>query len=132
MKSSVCFAGYTYLFQPINLPQDACLMAIIIFSKLAPTVLYFQDCIHPVTINYIRKADALKTSKYLGIPLSYARGDKAPEDVFGTNLPRLRKLKASYDPKNIWSKGFVIKPDFNWANIGNRVVRWLLYIVEMR
>jgi FAD/FMN-containing dehydrogenase len=47
------------------------------------------------------------------MPLSYARGDEAPEDVFGTNLPRLRKLKAKYDPKNVWSKGFVIKPDFN-------------------
>lgn len=62
---------------------------------------------------YIRKADALKTGKDLGIPLCYARGDEAPEDVFGPNLPRLRKLKAKYDPTNVWSKGFVIEPDFN-------------------
>jgi hypothetical protein len=62
---------------------------------------------------YLRQSDALRTGKDLGIALSYARGDEAPEDVFGPNLPRLRKLKAKYDPKNVWSKGFVIEPDFN-------------------
>jgi len=63
--------------------------------------------------NYIRRADTLKTGKDLGVMLNYARGDEAPEDVFGDNLPRLRKLKAKYDPTNVWSKGFVIEPDFD-------------------
>jgi hypothetical protein len=62
---------------------------------------------------YIRGADALRTGKNLGVTLCYAKGDEAPEDVFGVNLPRLRKLKAKYDPMNVWSKGFAIEPDFN-------------------
>jgi len=65
------------------------------------------------TTDYIRKADALKTGKDLGVTLCYARGHEAPEHVFGVNLPRLRKLKAKYDPKKVWSKGFVIEPDFS-------------------
>jgi hypothetical protein len=64
------------------------------------------------TIDYLREADILKTGKNLGVTLSYASGDEAPEDIFGTNLPLLRKLKAKYDPKCIWKKGFFIKPDF--------------------
>jgi FAD/FMN-containing dehydrogenase len=65
------------------------------------------------TVNYIRAADAQKTGRDLGLALNYAVGDEAPEDVFGTNLARLRKLKAKYDPNKVWSKGFVIEPDFS-------------------
>jgi hypothetical protein len=62
--------------------------------------------------DYIRQYNIQKTGKDIGVPLNYARGDEAPEDIFGTNLPRLRKLKAKYDPKKVWSKGLVIEPDF--------------------
>jgi len=64
-------------------------------------------------VDYIRKADALKTNNDLGFAFNFAAGDEAPEDVFGDNLPRLRKLKAKYDPTNVWSKGLVIEPDFD-------------------
>jgi len=40
-------------------------------------------------------------------------GTVSAEDVYGSNLPRLRKLKAKYDPKKVWSKSVVvIEPDF--------------------
>jgi FAD/FMN-containing dehydrogenase len=65
-----------------------------------------------LTSSYIRKANAMKTGKDLGVPLSYAT-DEAAEDVFRANLSRLRKLKAKYDPTNVWSKGLVFEPDFN-------------------
>jgi FAD/FMN-containing dehydrogenase len=55
----------------------------------------------------------MKTGKDLGVRLGYAAADEAPEDVFGVNLPRLRKLKAKYDPTNVWKKGLVIEPDFD-------------------
>jgi hypothetical protein len=64
-------------------------------------------------VDYIRKADALKTNNDLGFAFNFAAGDEAPEDVFGDNLPRLRKLKAKYDPTNVWSKGLLIEPDFD-------------------
>jgi len=35
------------------------------------------------------------------------------EVIYGENLPRLRKLKAKYDPSKVWSKGWVIEPDFS-------------------
>ncbi|KAF9456332.1 hypothetical protein BDZ94DRAFT_1302616 [Collybia nuda] len=34
------------------------------------------------------------------------------EEVFGNNLSRLRKVKAIYDPKKVWRKGWAIEPDF--------------------
>lgn len=52
-------------------------------------------------------------NRALGIQLNMARGDERAEDVFGVNLPRLRKLKAKYDPKGVWAKGFRIEPDFS-------------------
>ncbi|KAF8066753.1 FAD-binding domain-containing protein [Lyophyllum atratum] len=42
-----------------------------------------------------------------------APGTVSAEDVYGSNLPRLRKLKAKYDPKKVWSRSLVdIEPDF--------------------
>ena len=40
----------------------------------------------------------------------------------GENLSRLRKVKAKYDPKKVWSKGLVIEPLFEYAIEGTPVV----------
>ncbi|TFY79597.1 hypothetical protein EWM64_g4415 [Hericium alpestre] len=63
--------------------------------------------------DYIRQANTAHAGHDLGVLLSMAQGDEPPEAVFGPNLPRLRKLKAKYDPKNVWKKGFAIEPDFS-------------------
>ncbi|KAA1467505.1 FAD-binding domain-containing protein [Dentipellis sp. KUC8613] len=62
---------------------------------------------------FIREANTANSGEDLGVILGMATGDELPEAVFGPNLPRLRKLKAKYDPKNVWSKGFTIEPDFS-------------------
>ncbi|TFY67759.1 hypothetical protein EVG20_g3835 [Dentipellis fragilis] len=63
--------------------------------------------------DFIREANTANSGEDLGVILTMAKGDELPEAVFGQNLPRLRKLKAKYDPKNVWSKGFTIEPDFS-------------------
>jgi hypothetical protein len=66
------------------------------------------------TAEYVRRVDTKKSGKDLGVFVNLSRGNEDKiEDVFGVNLPRLRKLKAKYDPKKIWSKGYVIEPDFS-------------------
>lgn len=64
------------------------------------------------TAAYIRQTNTEKAGKDLGVLGNFAQGDETSEDVYGTNLPRLRQLKAKYDPKILWSKGLVIEPDF--------------------
>ncbi|KAI1824889.1 Glucooligosaccharide oxidase [Xylaria intraflava] len=39
----------------------------------------------------------------LGVYVSYGHGDETPEQVFGTNLPRLSQLKKQYDPNNVFA-----------------------------
>ncbi|KAF8960616.1 FAD-binding domain-containing protein [Flammula alnicola] len=63
-------------------------------------------------VSYIRQVNTEKTGEDFGAFLNMSQGDERPEDVFGENLPRLRKVKAKYDPKKVWSKGIVIEPDF--------------------
>ncbi|KAI0322969.1 FAD-binding domain-containing protein [Amylostereum chailletii] len=63
------------------------------------------------TVSYVRETNAALSGNDLGWFLNMCQGDERAEDVFGQNLPRLRKVKAKYDPKQIWSKGFVIEPD---------------------
>jgi Berberine and berberine like len=66
------------------------------------------------TTEHVRKVDIEKSGRDIGMFINLCRGDEHKvEDVFGVNLPRLRKLKAKYDPKKIWSKGCVIEPDFS-------------------
>ena len=66
------------------------------------------------TAEYVRKFDVEKSGKDLGTFVSLSRGNEDKiEDVFGVNLPRLRKLKAKYDPNKIWCKAYVIEPDFS-------------------
>lgn len=64
------------------------------------------------TASYIRSANTLKTGRDLGVPLCWATGDERPEDVFGVNLERLRRLKGRYDPTGVWRKGFFLEPLF--------------------
>ncbi|KAI8971293.1 FAD-binding domain-containing protein [Trametes punicea] len=63
-------------------------------------------------VQFVREKNAELTGHDLGWFVSMCRGDERPEDVFGRNLPRLRRIKAKYDPKKVWSKGFVIEPLF--------------------
>ncbi|KAJ3982594.1 FAD-binding domain-containing protein [Lentinula detonsa] len=61
-------------------------------------------------VSFVRSKNTELSGKDLGWFLNLAQGDESAEDVFGTNLPRLSKLKARYDPKKVWSKGLVIDP----------------------
>lgn len=42
--------------------------------------------------------------------LNLCQGNELAEDVFGQNFPRLRGVKATYDPKKVFGKGIVIEP----------------------
>ncbi|EKM53132.1 uncharacterized protein PHACADRAFT_259314 [Phanerochaete carnosa HHB-10118-sp] len=59
---------------------------------------------------FIRQKNAELSGKDLGWFINMCQGEEKPEDVFGDNLPRLRKLKAKYDPQNVWSRGVAIAP----------------------
>ncbi|KAG6872366.1 hypothetical protein C0995_010285 [Termitomyces sp. Mi166 len=63
--------------------------------------------------NLVRTAQVEKTGKPLTTPASLAVSPQIipPEGIWGANLPRLRKLKAKYDPKKVFSKGWCIEPD---------------------
>ncbi|KAI0824925.1 FAD-binding domain-containing protein [Trametes gibbosa] len=62
------------------------------------------------TVQFVREKNAELSGKDLGWFVNMSQGTERPEDVFGEQLPRLRKIKAEYDPKKVWSKGFVIEP----------------------
>ncbi|KAF5316767.1 hypothetical protein D9619_006849 [Psilocybe cf. subviscida] len=69
---------------------------------------------------YIRDRNAQKMREShpggaddVGYFLNFAQGDESPEMVHGSNLSKLRKLKARYDPKGLWSRGVFIEPDFD-------------------
>ncbi|TCD63940.1 glycerol transporter [Steccherinum ochraceum] len=46
-------------------------------------------------------------------PANFALGPEyeSQEEVYGVNLTRLRKLKAKYDPKKVWRRGWIIEPE---------------------
>jgi Berberine and berberine like len=65
-------------------------------------------------VEYVREVDIEKSGRDNGVFINLCQGNEDKiEDVFGVNLPRLRKLKAKYDPEKIWSRGYVIEPDFS-------------------
>jgi hypothetical protein len=47
MKSSIFLTDSCYLLRSINLPNDSCLFAILVFGELAPAVPYFEGCVRP-------------------------------------------------------------------------------------
>ena len=59
---------------------------------------------------FVREQNAELSGHDLGWFLNLCQGDEKPEDVFGSNLPRLRRIKAKYDPKKMFRKGVVIEP----------------------
>ena len=63
-------------------------------------------------VRFVREKSAEFSGQDLGWLLSMCQGDENPEDVFGDSLPRLRKIKAKYDPEKVWKKGCVIEPLF--------------------
>ncbi|KAK5173813.1 uncharacterized protein LTR77_002494 [Saxophila tyrrhenica] len=42
---------------------------------------------------------------------NYDQYDEISKDVYGDNYPRLQKIKAQYDPKNMFNKLFAIQPE---------------------
>ncbi|KXN83438.1 hypothetical protein AN958_01452 [Leucoagaricus sp. SymC.cos] len=64
-------------------------------------------------VTHVRENNAELSGKDLGWFLSMAQGEEYPEDVYGKCLPRLRQVKAKYDPKQVWKKGVTIEPDFS-------------------
>lgn len=65
---------------------------------------------------FVRNRNTDLSGKDLGWSLNLTQGNEDPEDVFGTNLHRFRKLKAKYDPKKIWSKGLVASRELFTTN----------------
>lgn len=61
-------------------------------------------------VQFVREKNTELAGQDIGWFLNMCQGNEKPEDVFGKNLTRLRKVKAKYDPKKVWSKGFVIEP----------------------
>ncbi|KAI0747192.1 FAD-binding domain-containing protein [Daedaleopsis nitida] len=61
-------------------------------------------------VQLVREKNTELSGSDLGWFLNMCQGDERPEDVFGENLPRLRKIKAKYDPKKMFSKGVAIEP----------------------
>ncbi|PPQ72897.1 hypothetical protein CVT24_001494 [Panaeolus cyanescens] len=63
--------------------------------------------------NLVRNAQVEKMGKPLITPAGFALNPEvvAPEKVWGDNYPKLRKLKAKYDPGKVWSRGWCIEPE---------------------
>ena len=70
-----------------------------------------REFVEKVT-NFVREKNTELFGRDLGFFLSMAQGDEWAGNVWGENLPRLRKIKAKYDPKKIFHKGVVIEPLF--------------------
>ena len=54
------------------------------------------------TARLVREKNAELSGRDLGWFVNMCQGDENPEDVFGENLPRLRKIKAKYDPNDVF------------------------------
>jgi len=62
---------------------------------------------------YVKKQNEERTGIKLHTSTNFALGPEyeSQEDVYGENLTRLRKVKAKYDPKKVWRRGWAIEPD---------------------
>lgn len=63
---------------------------------------------------YISRCSEERMGYKQAIPPNFGLGPEyeTVEEVYGSHLEKLRVLKAKYDPKKIWSRGWVIEPDF--------------------
>ncbi|KAI9061591.1 FAD-binding domain-containing protein [Trametes sanguinea] len=61
-------------------------------------------------VQFVREKNAELSGRDLGWFVNLSQGNERAEDVFGANLPRLRRIKGKYDPNRVWRKGFVIEP----------------------
>ncbi|KAH8094533.1 FAD-binding domain-containing protein [Cristinia sonorae] len=70
-----------------------------------------KDWVAKIT-SYAKDKNEESTGKRLCTPTNWAQGPdyETLEEVFGENLLRLRKVKAKYDQKKVWRRGWVIEP----------------------
>ena len=59
---------------------------------------------------FVREKNAELTGRDLGLFLNMARGHERPEDLWGENLPRLRRIKAKYDPGDVFHNPQSVRP----------------------
>ncbi|KAL0573621.1 hypothetical protein V5O48_008333 [Marasmius crinis-equi] len=66
-------------------------------------------------IALVRRAQVEKTGTVLNTPITFALSPEtvSVEEIFGENLPKLRQIKAKYDPEKVWNRGWVIEPGFS-------------------
>lgn len=72
-----------------------------------------KDWVANVT-RYVRKQNEERTRMELCTPANFALGPdyESQEELYGQNLAQLRRLKAKYDPKKVFRRGWVLEPDF--------------------
>jgi len=63
--------------------------------------------------SYVKKSNIERTGISHPTPAFIALGNDDIKEVYGKNYARLRKLKAKYDPRKVWNKGYTIEPDFD-------------------
>lgn len=58
------------------------------------------------------RSDFAATSGYDGVKVyvSYGHGNEEPEQIWGTNYPRLQQIKAKWDPDNVFRFFHTITP----------------------
>ncbi|KAF8885448.1 FAD-binding domain-containing protein [Infundibulicybe gibba] len=63
---------------------------------------------------FVKQENTRRTGVKFPTPGNFAVGPESVSsaEVYGDALSRLRKIKAQYDPKKVWSRGWVIEPDF--------------------
>ncbi|KAH9945031.1 FAD-binding domain-containing protein [Epithele typhae] len=61
-------------------------------------------------VSLVREKNTELSGRDLGWAVNLCQGDEKTEDIFGEHLPRLRAVKAKYDPHMIWNKGAVLEP----------------------
>ena len=71
-----------------------------------------KDWVAKIT-SYVKNRNEERTGQKLCTPANFCIGPdyESVEEVYGENLPRLKTVKAKYDPDQVWRRGWVIEPD---------------------
>ncbi|EFQ98152.1 FAD binding domain-containing protein [Nannizzia gypsea CBS 118893] len=75
---------------------------------------YMDKSLDPAAESYgLLSRNLILSTSGLNPPATYvnfAFGDEEPSEIYGHQLPRLQRLKAKYDPNNIFDQSFHIEP----------------------